>query len=124
MRFPDRHLAAPALLAGSVALLGAASAPLGPRQITVLDEASRGGPPSETGAGVDLGCPAGTLPDGDICVHLPGEDDPIDPPIAANMHRERSGRWAQYDQIPRRPDRPADYDLYRYPIPPGLPGGH
>jgi murein DD-endopeptidase MepM/ murein hydrolase activator NlpD len=22
------------------------------------------------------------------------------------------------------PDRPADYDLYRYPIPPGLPGGH
>ena len=25
---------------------------------------------------------------------------------------------------PRRPDRPADYDAYVYPIPPGLPGGH
>jgi murein DD-endopeptidase MepM/ murein hydrolase activator NlpD len=71
-------------------------------------------------------CPQGTLPDGDVCVHLPSpdSDDEPDAPAFANAHHERSGRWLIYDQIPRRPDRPADYDAYRYPIPPGLPGGH
>ncbi|MFO0680106.1 MAG: M23 family metallopeptidase [Polyangiaceae bacterium] len=72
-------------------------------------------------------CPAATLPDGEVCVHIPGrgdEDESPDAPIAANLHRERSGRWTAYDQIPRRPDRPTDYDAYRYPTPPGLAGGH
>ncbi|RYZ66416.1 MAG: M23 family metallopeptidase, partial [Proteobacteria bacterium] len=27
-----------------------------------------------------------------------------------------------YEHLPRTPDRPADYELYRYPVPPGLPG--
>ena len=65
-------------------------------------------------------------PDGDVCVRLPSDEDDgdeEDAPIASNAHRERSGRWAIYDQIPRRPDRPADYELYRYPIPAGLYGG-
>ncbi len=83
-------------------------------------------------AQVDLGaelptsaCPAGTFPDGEACVHLPtADDESLDAPVAENAHRDRSGRWAIYDQIPRRPERPADYDAYRYPIPPGLPGGH
>ena len=44
--------------------------------------------------------------------------------VSPNGHRVRSGRWQVYDDIPRRPDRPQDYDAYRYPVPPGLPGGH
>jgi murein DD-endopeptidase MepM/ murein hydrolase activator NlpD len=70
-------------------------------------------------------CPRGTLPDGDACVRLPSADDSApDAPPAANAHFDKAGRWIVYDQIPRRPDRPADYDAYRYPIPPGIPGGH
>ncbi|MGH7281659.1 MAG: M23 family metallopeptidase [Polyangiaceae bacterium] len=70
-------------------------------------------------------CAKGTLPDGNVCVHLPGTGgEGEDAPVARNSHFERSGRYDIYDQIPRRPDRPADYDLYRYPVPPSLPGGH
>lgn len=71
------------------------------------------------------GCPPGTAPDNDACVHLTGlaEDGPL-APARANVHREKSGQLRQYEQIPRLPERPADYDVYRYPIPPGLPNGH
>ena len=70
-------------------------------------------------------CPPGTFPDGDACVHLPGDLRPSEDALSAeNAHRERSGRWTVYEQIPRRPDCPASYDDYRYPVPPGLPGGH
>lgn len=71
----------------------------------------------------NLDCPEGTIPDEGVCVHL-GEEDAPEAVAAHNMHRERSGRWSGYDQIPRRPDRPADYDAYVYPVPPGLPNGH
>lgn len=70
-------------------------------------------------------CPPGTAPDNDACVHLTASSD--DGPVAearANAHRERSGKWSTYEQIPRLPERPRDYDAYRYPIPPGLPGEH
>jgi murein DD-endopeptidase MepM/ murein hydrolase activator NlpD len=76
---------------------------------------------------VDLsaaGCAEGTLPDRDSCVHWPhgldsleGEGEGPDSPTEAGSHRDRRGRWVVYDQIPRRPDRPRDYDLYRYPVP-------
>ncbi|MCW5831720.1 MAG: M23 family metallopeptidase, partial [Labilithrix sp.] len=69
-------------------------------------------------------CPPGTAPDGEACVHLAAVDDGPVAEARANTHRERSGRWSTYEQIPRLPERPADYDLYRYPIPPGLAGGH
>lgn len=69
-------------------------------------------------------CPPGTAPDNDVCVHLVAADDGPAFEAQANTHRERSGRVATYDQIPRLPERPADYDAYRYPIPPGLAGGH
>ena len=70
-------------------------------------------------------CPPGTAPDNDACVHLTrGADDGPLAPSLPNTHREKTGRWAQYEQIPRLPDRPTDYDAYRYPIPPGLPNGH
>lgn len=35
-----------------------------------------------------------------------------------NLHRNRHGAWTEYEQIPRRPDRPKDYSLYRYPVQP------
>lgn len=69
-------------------------------------------------------CPPGTAPDNDACVHLTrGSTDGPLAPAAPNAHREKSGRWSEYEQIPRLPDRPSDYDAYRYPVPPGLPGG-
>ena len=117
------RLALSALFATTIATLGAAAAPLAPMEITEVAVSSAR--PSAPAPSIDPGCPAGTLPDGNVCVHQPGaDDDAIDAPIAANLHRERSGRWTMYDQIPRRPERSADYDAYRYPILPGVPGGH
>ncbi|MBX3209253.1 MAG: M23 family metallopeptidase [Labilithrix sp.] len=81
-----------------------------------------GSTPRDLGDGAT--CPPGTAPDGDACVHLTATDDGPVAEARANAHRERSGRWSTYEQIPRLPERPADYDLYRYPIPPGLAGGH
>ncbi|HEY5146053.1 MAG TPA: hypothetical protein VII82_04775, partial [Polyangiaceae bacterium] len=71
---------------------------------------------------LEAACPRGTLPDGDACVRLPSasDDDDRGQPEAessSNSHRDRLGRWVVYDEIPRRPDRPADYDAYRYPVP-------
>ena len=114
--------ALPSLLAVSVAALGAGGAGGAVVPARALAPPAADEAPGAPGEAV---CPPAMLPDGDICVHLPRDDDDApDAPVAANAHRERSGRWAAYEQIPRRPDRPADYDAYRYPIPPGLPGGH
>ena len=33
-------------------------------------------------------------------------------------HHDREGRLRVYDQIPRRPERPADYRKYQLPVPP------
>lgn len=70
-------------------------------------------------------CPEGTLPDDGVCVHLHGADtsEGLAKEATSNAHRERSGKWAVYEQIPKLPERPAEYEAYRYPIPPGLPGG-
>jgi murein DD-endopeptidase MepM/ murein hydrolase activator NlpD len=106
----------------AVGSLGAAGPTRAPLLVSVSVPPSVDALPA---VGGDSACPAGTLPDGDVCVHLPGFDgEPEDALAAANIHRERSGHWATYEQIPRRPDRPASYDAYRYPIPAGLPGGH
>ncbi len=82
----------------------------------------RGGTPAPSlaAAGPTSACPAGALPDGEVCVPVPGaDDDPSGPESEPepNAHFDRHGRWVIYDQIPRRPDRPADYDAYRYPVP-------
>jgi hypothetical protein len=62
-------------------------------------------------------CPAQMLPDGDACVHLPGADTGAPQAEAVrNAHRDRWGRLVSYDEIPRRPDRPAEYDRYRFPV--------
>ena len=110
-------LAALALLAPT--LLGArASADLPTIHLSTIGETVADAP-------LPLGaCPPGTLPDGTICVHLPSSDDEGEgAPATRNGHRVRSGTWTEYDQIPRLPERPADYDAYRYPTPPGLTGG-
>jgi len=63
-------------------------------------------------------CPPGTLPDANVCIPVPSESqggEALDP--QAGTHRDRSGRWRMYEQIPRRPERPADYRRYRLPIP-------
>jgi murein DD-endopeptidase MepM/ murein hydrolase activator NlpD len=71
-----------------------------------------------------LRCGERALPDDGVCVALPRDDE--EGPLAVaqeNMHRERSGQLRSYAQIPKRAERPEAYDAYRYPIPPGLPGG-
>jgi murein DD-endopeptidase MepM/ murein hydrolase activator NlpD len=64
------------------------------------------------------------LPDGDACVRLPGDlpgdEDRLGAPdleSSLNTHRDVSGRWVVYDEIPRRPERPDAYEAYRYPVP-------
>jgi murein DD-endopeptidase MepM/ murein hydrolase activator NlpD len=71
------------------------------------------------------GCPEATVFDNGACVHLAGaiDDGPV-APSSENMHHTPSGRLSTYEQIPKLPERPADYDAYRYPIAPGLAGGH
>lgn len=61
-------------------------------------------------------CPAGDLPDGDVCVVLPGDDEGPEEEPESNAHHDKRGHWIVYDQIPRRPERPADYDAYRFPV--------
>lgn len=113
----DMKFAVGALFVVVTTSLGAAAGPLSPLRIRTADVPRTAGEPAETA------CAEGMLPDGEACVHLPADDEAEDAVIATNAHRERSGRWAIYDQIPRRPDRPADYELYRYPVPSGLAGG-
>jgi hypothetical protein len=127
---PQIHLLAAALLA--------AIAGTSPRMI-FLDRAPGGDgvvAPSAIGSGaaqsavIAEACPAGMFLDDGACVQLPQDvswgEDPVGAPEGEarwNGHFDRRGQWQAYEQIPRRPDRPADYDAYVYPIPPGLPGG-
>ena len=73
-------------------------------------------------------CPAGMFLDDGACVQLPQDESWGEDPVGApegearwNGHFDRRGQWQPYEQIPRRPDRPADYDAYVYPIEAGLP---
>jgi murein DD-endopeptidase MepM/ murein hydrolase activator NlpD len=65
-------------------------------------------------------CPPGTLQDALWCVPVPQPGAPEGEALVAerNVHRTRSGAWTEYEQIPRRPDRPRDYSLFRYPVQP------
>lgn len=101
------------VLAATTLLLGAQ-----PRRVTAAPHVAS----AMVKEGASLACPENTVPDGDVCVHL--DDEASEALVAHGAHRDRSGRWSMYDQIPRRPERPADYDAYHYPVPPGLAGGH
>jgi murein DD-endopeptidase MepM/ murein hydrolase activator NlpD len=64
-------------------------------------------------------CPARTLPDGGVCVPVPDitlGGEALKEQRAA--HHDRAGRLRVYDQIPRRPERPADYRRYQLPVAP------
>ena len=124
-----RHLA-PALLALT---LGVAPRVL-PAELTSVANAAPAVAPS-SGVPTDTiplvpARPAGAFLDDGACVVLPDDpawgEDPVGAPegeVVPQGHFEKSGRWLVYEQIPRRPDRPVDYQAYQYPIPPGLPGG-
>lgn len=101
-------------------VLGAGAPDLVPARPSKTVTAPAPGAEPLTGAG----CPAGTAPDGEACVHLTTLDDGPLAESVSNHHHDRAGRLTTYDQIPRLPERPADYDAYVYPIPPGLAGGH
>jgi murein DD-endopeptidase MepM/ murein hydrolase activator NlpD len=107
-------LAVAALLALPPSSQGSDEAPSAPANRPVLGADARVSPSP---------CARGSLPDGDgpaaACVRLPEDGEGSEPPAesVSNSHRDREGRWVVYDQIPRRPDRPADYDAYRYPVP-------
>lgn len=63
-------------------------------------------------------CPPGTLPDADVCIPVPEslERDGEALLLEHNAHRSRGGNWTEYDDIPRRPERPNKYSQYRYPV--------
>lgn len=64
-------------------------------------------------------CPPGTLPDGGVCIpafELSQGGEALSEERAA--HHDKQGRLRVYDQIPRRPERPADYRRYQLPVPP------
>ncbi|HEY2410396.1 MAG TPA: M23 family metallopeptidase [Polyangiaceae bacterium] len=75
--------------------------------------------PSEPAAAQDAPCPAGTLPDGDVCVPVP-DDEQGGSELSEehNQHHDRHGVLRAYDQIPRRPERPTDFRLYHLPVTP------
>ena len=134
-----RHLSPQTLTGWSLALLAA----VGPRvqvhaspnavSTTATSAAAGSGSgalPAAPLAGPATTCAVGMFLDDGACVHVPDDDafgeDPVGAPeqdALANGHFEKNGRWTAYEQIPRRPERPADYDAYLYPIAPGLPGG-
>lgn len=123
-RLPYRAAAPAALGAVLLLLVPARAAPPRPPAPSPIASAGSAAPAAQPITVVDA-CPEGTLPDGPICVHVATDDGEVPLLVPTkNAHREPWGRWSQYDQIARLPDRPADYDLYRYPIPAGGPGGH
>ena len=68
-------------------------------------------------------CPLGSLDDDGFCVQLDDEATGDAPGLVARgAHRTKSGRWDPYDQIPLLPDRPSDYNAYKYPVPPPADG--
>ena len=71
-------------------------------------------------------CPPGTLPDADVCIPVPDGLDTDGTAFSAehNAHRTRGGIWTEYEDIPRRPDRPNQHRLYRFPIEVGEHGDY
>jgi murein DD-endopeptidase MepM/ murein hydrolase activator NlpD len=71
-------------------------------------------------------CPAGTLPDAGVCVDFlhAFDDEGTELVARSNWHLDRRGRIETYDQVPRLPERAADFNAYRYPVAsPNRPGG-
>lgn len=70
-------------------------------------------------------CPAGSLPDRDACVpfrSLAAVSEGEELAAQSRSHRTRRGVVEVYDQVGRRAERPAGYELYRWPVPPPSEG--
>ncbi len=108
-----------AILVTGALSLGASRTP--PRRMALRVEDAAGRVRARLVLSLDpVTCPPGALPDGDACVRLPDDEEGSGAPEVesnVNTHRDSFGHWVVYDEIPRRPDRPADYDVYRYPVP-------
>lgn len=57
-----------------------------------------------------------------LCLPLGTHSEEPGAVMETNAHVDRAGRRVVYDHLPRRPELPADYDRYVYPVPPY--GGH
>lgn len=107
------------LTAAALALLAGVD-----RLVTQVAPASPSSPaPSAARGRPHSPCPPGQLPDDGVCIPVPagslsslGDEHPAGT-LERRSHRNRVGSWEVYDHIPRRPDRPADYSAYRYPLP-------
>jgi murein DD-endopeptidase MepM/ murein hydrolase activator NlpD len=73
-------------------------------------------------SGLQALCGPRRIPEGEVCIPLPdlgtelAESEPLEPTPAAHPALEPGRGLEIYDQIPRRPDRPADPARYIYPI--------
>ncbi len=65
-------------------------------------------------------CADGELDLDGICLpaRIDAPDDGPSADLSTNSHVDRAGHLVVYEHIPRRPDLPADYDRYTYPVPP------
>jgi murein DD-endopeptidase MepM/ murein hydrolase activator NlpD len=53
-----------------------------------------------------------------VCIPVPDavQEDGTALSAERNAHRTRGGVWTEYEDIPRRPERPNGYSEYRYPV--------
>ena len=78
--------------------------------------------------GLPAPCGPGTLPEGPVCVRIPGAAEIGRVRLEGDAPPEPGRSAGGLEQIPRRPDRPADPAAYVYPVgdaqrPPRLLGG-
>ena len=100
----------------AVSLLAAPAARPGSHQASAAGPTPKSSPEGQADAPA---CPPRTLPDGGVCVPVP--DGSLGGEALAEQraqHHDRDGHLRVYDQIPRRPERPADYRQYQLPVPP------
>jgi murein DD-endopeptidase MepM/ murein hydrolase activator NlpD len=104
-------------VAASVGLLGLLVLGAGtPAGVVVPTPVGRSSAASAAVAALAISpCPSGTLPDVDVCVHVSNNGARAAESVV-NAQRDVQDKRVVYDQIPRRPDRPAEYSAYRYPV--------
>lgn len=108
---------------GLVALFAALPARVRERVWRGVPEARAAAAPACAGVTADgwclptARCPTGALELDGVCVS-PAAALGERARVEENMHTERSGRRVRYEHLPRRPELPADYGRYLYPVDP------
>jgi murein DD-endopeptidase MepM/ murein hydrolase activator NlpD len=107
--------AAASAVLSALGALSAQSAP--PRTLRVGAPSPSASAPNASA--LSAACPPGTLPDQGACIPVPLDVTPGGAELAEerSQHRDRQGRYQEYDHIPKLPERPADYRAYRLPVP-------